>query len=219
MHRHQVALLLSIALATSACGGDGAGGATSTTSSAARAIQVMATWIDDDEAAFRRVLDAFTRETGIQVEYQGAGHDLATVLSSRVDRGDPPDVAIISQPGLLRDLFSRGVLVPIEDAAGAAVDENFAPVWRDLGSVQGALYGVFFKASNKSTVWYNVGIFEANGLEPPETWDDWVDLSVQLRGLGITPIAVGGADGWVLSDWFENVYLRTAGPERYDQLA
>lgn len=32
-------------------------------------------------------------------------------------------------------------------------------------------------------------------------------------------MAVPGADGWVLTDWFENVYLRLAGPERYDQLA
>ena len=39
-----------------------------------------------------------------------------------------------------------------------------------------------------------------------------------LLDAGITPVAVGGADGWTLSDWFENVYLRTAGPEKYDQL-
>jgi len=30
--------------------------------------------------------------------------------------------------------------------------------------------------------------------------------------------SIGGADGWTLTDWFENVYLRTAGPEKYDQL-
>ena len=33
------------------------------------------------------------------------------------------------------------------------------------------------------------------------------------------PISVGGGDGWTLTDWFENVYLRTAGSEKYDQLA
>ncbi|MFN8048098.1 MAG: hypothetical protein U0P48_05915 [Ancrocorticia sp.] len=28
-----------------------------------------------------------------------------------------------------------------------------------------------------------------------------------------------GADvGWPLTDWFENIYLRTAGPDAYDQL-
>ena len=33
------------------------------------------------------------------------------------------------------------------------------------------------------------------------------------------PYSVAGADGWTLTDLFENIYLRTAGPEKYDQLA
>jgi ABC-type glycerol-3-phosphate transport system substrate-binding protein len=40
------------------------------------------------------------------------------------------------------------------------------------------------------------------------------------------PVRVGhralldrGADGWTLTDLFENIYLRTAGPDKYDQLA
>jgi alpha-glucoside transport system substrate-binding protein len=36
---------------------------------------------------------------------------------------------------------------------------------------------------------------------------------------GITPVAIGGSDGWTLTDWFENVYLSQAGPEKYDQLS
>jgi hypothetical protein len=30
--------------------------------------------------------------------------------------------------------------------------------------------------------------------------------------------SIGGADGWTLTDLFENIYLRTAGPDLYDQL-
>ena len=30
--------------------------------------------------------------------------------------------------------------------------------------------------------------------------------------------SIGGSDGWTLTDLFENIYLRTAGPEKYDQL-
>ena len=30
--------------------------------------------------------------------------------------------------------------------------------------------------------------------------------------------SIGGADGWTLTDLFENIYLRMAGPEKYDQL-
>jgi hypothetical protein len=31
--------------------------------------------------------------------------------------------------------------------------------------------------------------------------------------------SIGGADGWTLTDLFENIYLRTAGAEKYDQLS
>ena len=31
--------------------------------------------------------------------------------------------------------------------------------------------------------------------------------------------SIGGADGWTLTDLFENIYIRTAGAEKYDQLA
>lgn len=186
---------------------------------AATPLRVMAGWTGDEEAAFRQVLAGFTRETGVPVEFQGIEDDLPDILWARIEQGDPPDVAVLAQPGLLKDLASAGVLLSIEDAAGVTVDENFAPVWRDLGSVNGTLYGVFFKGANKSTVWYDVRAFQANGLDPPQTWEEWIVLSEKLVEAGVTPLAVGGADGWVLSDWFENVYLRTAGPEKYDMLA
>ena len=30
--------------------------------------------------------------------------------------------------------------------------------------------------------------------------------------------SIGGSDGWTLTDLFENIYLRTFGPAKYDQL-
>ena len=32
------------------------------------------------------------------------------------------------------------------------------------------------------------------------------------------PYSIGGADGWTLTDLFENIYLRQAGPAKYDLL-
>ncbi|HLU42086.1 MAG TPA: extracellular solute-binding protein, partial [Microthrixaceae bacterium] len=90
--------------------------------------------------------------------------------------------------------------------------------WRTLGSVDDTLYGVWFKAANKSTFWYRPEAFEQAGVEPPETWDDLQEVATTIAESGVTPLAVAGGDGWTLTDWFENVYLRVAGPEKYDQL-
>jgi alpha-glucoside transport system substrate-binding protein len=76
-----------------------------------------------------------------------------------------------------------------------------------------------WKASNKATIWYNVADFEEAGVEPPETWEDLDNVASTLKAAGITPYSVGVDVGWPITDLFENVYLRTAGAEMYDQLA
>jgi ABC-type sugar transport system, periplasmic component len=78
---------------------------------------------------------------------------------------------------------------------------------------------VWFKASNKSTVWFNRAVLERAGLAPPTTWDGFQATAGALRAAGVVPLSVGGADGWTLTDWFENVFLRTAGADAYRRLA
>jgi hypothetical protein len=37
-------------------------------------------------------------------------------------------------------------------------------------------------------------------------------------GAGKTPGSIGAADAWTLTDWFENILVRTAGPDVYQEL-
>ena len=99
------------------------------------------------------------------------------------------------------------------------VDENYTEDWKTLGSVDGKLYGVFFKGVNKSTVWYNVAAFEEAGIEPPATWDELKEAAATLQAAGTPAYSIGGSEGWTLTDLFENIYLGSAGGEKYDQLA
>jgi ABC-type Fe3+ transport system substrate-binding protein len=213
-----LAVLATLVLFGAACGDgdddDGDGGA----QGGGGKVSMIAKWTGSELEAAEQVMDAFTEKTGIEVDLEGVGDQLPTILSTRVEGGNPPDLAQLPQPGLLQDLASRDALVSIEDVVGDAVDERYAPHWRDFGSHDGTLYGLWFKVANKSTVWYDVNAFNDAGVEPPETFEDWVTVSQDLLDAGKTPLAVGGADGWVLSDWFENVYLRVAGAEKYQQL-
>lgn len=182
-------------------------------------IEVLAVWSGDEQAAFETVLRGFEEATGAAVDYTSAGHGMATALSERVDAGDPPDVAFVPQPGLLRRYAREGKLVALDDAVGEVVDRNYAPVWRELGSEGGRLFGVWFKAANKSLVWYNVGVFERLGVVPPVDLDGLAGVAARTADAGVPAFSVAGADGWTLTDWFENLYLRLAGPDRYDLLA
>ncbi|MEX2586760.1 MAG: extracellular solute-binding protein [Actinomycetota bacterium] len=210
------AALLTLCLAASACGGDGGFGGGELSG---QSLEVAVVWSGDEQASFEAVLQAFEDETGATVDVTSTGDDIATVLGTRLEGGDPPDLAVLPQPGLLRDLAAQGSLVDIEEAAGHSVDNNYARVWRELGSVDDTLYGVWFKAANKSTVWYNTQVFSDAGVGPAENWDAMIANAETISDSGVTPFSIGGADGWTLTDWFENVYVRTAGPDMYDQLA
>lgn len=183
-----------------------------------RTIEVLAVWSDEEQAAFERVLDVFEQRTGATVTYVSGGDEVPTVLATRLAGGSPPDVAGVAQPALVRTLARAGSLVPLDPGTESVIDAQFAPVWKELGTVDGELYGFVFKAANKSTVWFDAGQL-GPGFVPPRTWDEFVETLRKLSDTGRTPLSVGGADGWTLTDWFENVYLQTAGGAMYDRLA
>jgi ABC-type glycerol-3-phosphate transport system substrate-binding protein len=182
-------------------------------------LEIAAVWSGVEQRNFRLVLRAFTRQTGVPVTYTSAGYSVPAFLQSRLAEGRPPDVAFLPQPGLLRWYAARHLLVPLNRIAGGAVASNYNPVWRGLGSVGNTLYGVWFKAADKSLIWYNEDVFERAGVVPPDGVDGLVSLAHRLARSGVPAFAVGGADGWTLADWFSNLYLRLAGPMRYDLLA
>jgi ABC-type glycerol-3-phosphate transport system substrate-binding protein len=184
-----------------------------------KTLEVVATWSGAEQANFRAALDEFERRTHATVKYTSGGTDIAVLINSQLAGGKPPDIAFLPQPGVVTELARRGVLKPITGAAAEALRHNYSPAWQALGTVDGLLYGLYFKVANKSVIWYNTQAFDEAGVRPPSTWDELGDVSRTLTEAGITPMAVTGADGWVLTDWFENAYLRTAGPDRYDQLA
>jgi alpha-glucoside transport system substrate-binding protein len=228
-HRwHLLALMLTLVLAATAagCGSDddeeGTGAGTTaeeTTESVSGNISVMAVWTGPEQKSFQAVLDGFTSANpDVTVKYTSAGDQLPTQLSTAVEGGNPPDVAVLPQPGLMRDFAAKNALKPL-DFARDDIQSNMGDSAIDLGSVDGKLYGFLFKAANKSTVWYNVSAFEDAGVDPPEDWDGFLEAAKTINASGLPAYSIGGADGWTLTDLFENIYLRTAGAEKYDQLS
>lgn len=205
-------------LATVGCGVDTTQG-TSLGDLSGKTVEVAATWSGTEEENFRGVLEEFSRRTHVRVRYTSGGNDLAVLINSRLAGGAPPDIAFIPQPGVVTQLARRGVLKPLTGAVAAAVRTNFSPAWQQLGTVDGKLYGIYFKVANKSVIWYRTDRFDDAGVAPPRSWDELIEVSRTLTDAGITPMVAAGGDGWVLTDWFENVYLRVGGPENYDKLA
>jgi alpha-glucoside transport system substrate-binding protein len=227
MKRHRIALAglgtLALVLVLAGCGSNSktssGGGTNTTTSKVAGNITFDGVWTGAEAAHFANVIKVFNKSyPDVHVVYKPVGDNLPTVLSTAVAGGKPPDMADIAQPGLIQEFVNKKALQPITYAKPTLV-KNFAPAWIQLGTYNGELYSVVFKASNKSLVWYNVQAFKNAGVTPPTTWNQFLQDASTVKASGTTPFSIGGADGWTLTDLFENIYLRTAGQKMYEDLS
>ncbi|SEB42275.1 carbohydrate ABC transporter substrate-binding protein, CUT1 family [Paramicrobacterium humi] len=216
-----IAAAVGIALSGCSSSGGGGGGGESTSGGdqfSGKTLSVSASWSGAEQKNFEAVLKKFEDDTGAKVNYTSFGDKASTTLGTQIEGGNPPNIAVISQPALLDELAKAGNLKPLSDATKKIVSDNYSQSWIDLATVDDEQYGVWFKASNKSTVWYNKDIYDQAGATVPKTWDDFLKQLQLITDAGYAGISIGADVGWPLTDWFENVYLRTAGAEKYDQL-
>jgi len=199
-------------------GASGGGGGTGAEGDGS--ITVTSLWGGAEETAFQAVLDAFTEKSGIEATYEANRTDYATVLRTRIQGGNPPDVAIIPGIGTLRSLARDGSLISLSELGidQASIEGNYAPGILDVGVVDEELYGIMVKLNSKATIWYSPERFTELGVEPAEDWEGLLALTEDIKAGGATPWALGAGDGWTLTDWFEITYLKMNGPEAYDAL-
>lgn len=186
-------------------------------------VEIYATIIDVEADNLVTSWSDFEACTGIEIEYNGT-QEAETQINVRAQAGDAPDLMIIPQPGLLQRLIADGYVVPAPEAVEANVDEFWSESWKGYGTVDGEFYAAPLMASVKGYVWYSPADFEENGYEVPATYDELLELTETMTERNDGPyrpwcvgFGSGDATGWVGTDWVEDLVLRTAGPEAYDQ--
>ncbi|WP_430393224.1 ABC transporter substrate-binding protein [Actinacidiphila reveromycinica] len=217
-----VAATAGLALTATACGGssgDGPAAAGSGQSLKGHTVTVAGVWTGEEQANFKKVLQGFTDSTGAKTEFVSTGDNVSTVIGSKIAGGDAPDVVMVPQVGVVQQFAASGWLQPLSAEVDSAVTRNYAPVWKNYGSVKGTLYALYFKASDKSTVWYSPTAFTNAGVTVPSTYAQMMTDAKTISDSGLAAFSIGGQDGWPLTDWFENIYLSQAGPANYDKLA
>lgn len=183
-------------------------------------VNIFGAFVDVDAERFEETMVPFEEATGIDIVYEGSG-DFETLVRVRSEGGDPPDIAAFPQPGLMADLTRQGYIQDMgEWFSMDYLQEQYSDAWIDLSYVDDVIAGVWYRANLKSLVWYAKPVFEDEGYEIPETWDELLALSDQMVEDGYTPWSISmessGATGWVATDWVEDVLLRTEPPEVYD---
>ncbi|MBH0116592.1 extracellular solute-binding protein [Salinibacterium sp. NG253] len=157
----------------------------------------------------------------IDIQYESS-KEFEAQISIRAQGGNAPDIAIFPQPGLLADLASRDYIQPAPDSVASNVAEYWSEDWAAYATTGDTLYGAPLMASVKGFVWYSPSQFEEWGVEVPETWDELLTLTQTIADeTGTAPWCAGfgsdAATGWPGTDWVEDLVLREAGPDVYDQ--
>jgi len=183
-------------------------------------VFILGAFRGGEATAFNKVIDAFeAKNPNINVIYSGTS-EFETLITVRVQAGDPPDIAAFPQPGAVAKLARSKQIVPLWKEAVAEYDTNYSPAWKELASVDGVPYGMFHRVNAKGWVWYNKPAFEAAGYKVPTTWNEMMALSAKMESSGIAPwcdgIESGAATGWKGTDWIENILLRTQPVSFYD---
>lgn len=197
---------------------------TSTTTSSSSSVQggsvsLWAEWSSGEQAAFTAALSPFESQNGVTVNYASKGSNIDTVLEAAVSGGAPPDVALIPDPGTLQTLAKQSSIKDLTSILGG-LSSNYGSAWNTLGSYNGKLYGVWFKGANKNTIWYNPAQFAAASISStPKTWEELIQDVSTLKAAGVTPFSLCTDIGWPVADFWQNVYLKTAGADKYNALA
>jgi alpha-glucoside transport system substrate-binding protein len=181
----------------------------------------MGAFVDDEAEDFRAALQPLIDE-GVDVTYSPTP-DFNTLITTRVEGGDVPEIALFPQPGLLLDVAEQTDAPPVSEYVDAqALEDSLIPGFLDsVTNEDGDVMGFPMRMAVKSALWYPKPAFEEAGYELPETQEELTALEEQIRSDGNTPwclgMEAGDATGWVGTDWVEEYMLRLHGPDVYDQ--
>lgn len=143
-----------------------------------------------------------------------------TALKTKLASGECPDIIMVqpkyagtnsvislAKAGYLLDLSDLACL----DLAGDAAKQSF--------TYDGKVYGISQGAAMLGT-FYNKDMFEANGLEVPTTWDEFLSCCETLLQAGIQPIVMGDKDAYVMQFGLYQIAANEIYPKNpsYDDL-
>lgn len=170
-------------------------------------LTVTIPWTGDAMDLFMPVVDGFEAKTGIKVKVLPyKTEDLGTLLPAQFMAQEPmADLMIMSWSWWIAENTEH--LVDLTDLTS---DIDFLAETVD---VDGKVFGVPSYLFVKPGFWYRNSFFEANGLDQPQTWDEFLALLETIKGIDGIDAPISSPSGYPLADIVENFLGTFGGPE------
>jgi ABC-type glycerol-3-phosphate transport system substrate-binding protein len=209
--------------ALAGCGGDDSGGTPATAAKdVSGKLDVVSNWTGSEGDAFQAVIDGFKSDhPNVDVSIEQVPFDQTQAqLAQRFAAGNPPDVSV-ALPGIVRQFSEQGLLMNLDGLWDKwEADGDYTKSVRDIGQgSDGHTDAILFKGNVNALIWYTPAQLHKLGIAIPKTWQQFTQSLDELKAKGVQPFAVGGADGWPLTQWTDPVILRVAGADAFNDLA
>ena len=130
----------------------------------------------------------------------------------------PPDVLLMWNGDQLANAATQGLLADVSEVwTEGNLTEAFGRRFRDISRFEGTLRFVP-SGFSWAGVYYNKEVFEQFGLEPPNTWEEFIGICDTLLANGITPMSLAGQNPFISIYWFDYLNMRLNGPEFHRDL-
>jgi alpha-glucoside transport system substrate-binding protein len=214
-----IVALAILGLALSACSSSSPG--VGQTGTADGIVKIEGPLIGTDAKLLEKSWAGWEKTNHIKIEYSGSSN-FEEQIGGEAQQGNPPDLAIFEQPGLINDLATRGYVRKLPASVQSAVDLTFPSQWVNYTTVGSTDYAAPLLAKLNGWVFYSPAAFKQLNLKVPTTWADLLTLSEYLRAKsnqppwceGFSSNASSGAAG---EDWINDLVLRADGPAVYDK--
>ena len=180
-----------------------------------KSVTVVGTWGGSEQESFLAMVKPWEDRTGNKVKYTGS-RGLGAYLTTAVQSGTLPDLAGLPGPGEMRGFYEQGALKALDDVLDMnTYTAETAPAFVELGKASdGKTIGVFIKSALKGLIWYNTKNFTGTA---PTTWDAVMGADKgNAENVWCVALESGADSGWPGTDWIEDLVLRSAGPQVYD---
>jgi len=182
--------------------------------------EVIHWWTSGGESASVKVFaDAFTKAGGTWIDTAIAGGvNARTAGINRIVGGNPPTMMQFNTGKQFDELVANGLLRDLTPLAEAGKwREVLPPGIYNAITRNGRVYAVPVNIHGQHWLFYNKGVFEKAGLQPPKTWPEVLEFGKKLKEKGVIALAIPGQPNWERGV-FNAVLSSYGGPELFRQV-
>lgn len=219
MKKKIISLMMVAAMATgllAGCGGESGTGSSKGSSEDGKVVLKVFSNLPDRKngqgLVEQTIIDEYMKENpDVTIEVEALDEEAyKTKFKAYSMEGMPDVVSIWGQPAFLDEVLEAGVLAPLDESDYD--DYKFIPGSLEGFKKSGKLYGLP-RNTDVAGFYYNQKMFDDNGWEVPQTYDELLELAGKIKDKGIVPLAMDGGDGWPMAVYLSDILFKLTGSD------